>query len=116
MKRRYRIDKSVLAIGTRPKIVDPAYRDSYRHRTCQASRNGVDLCGNPSIGAHVRTGECAGAGTKPSDDLTEALCDECHRDQESSPGPEWWIENVYKPQLRRRYKLWKQRGSTDEYL
>lgn len=103
-----RIDKSQLRFGTRPKVEDDAYRKSYKDSTCAASRNGTDLCGMPSIGAHIRTGEYAGGATKPSDDLTDALCHECHMDQESQPGPEWWLERVYKPQRRRAYREWKQ--------
>lgn len=105
--KRHRIDKSVLAIGTRPKVEDEAYRRSFRDRTCIASYNGVDLCGLAAIGAHVRTGEYAGIGTKPSDDLICPLCDTHHREQESQPGPEWWMEKVLKPQLRRMHREWK---------
>ena len=36
------------------------YRQSYRDATCMASRNGIDLCGLPAVGAYCRTGEYAG--------------------------------------------------------
>lgn len=104
---RKKIDKSKLTFGTRPKVVDEAYRKSYKDSTCCASSNGVDLCGNPAVGAHCRTGELAGIGTKPSDDLTFPLCHECHADQERNIGAGWWLENVLKPQMRRRYREWK---------
>ena len=86
---------------------DAKYLKSYRDLTCIASRCGIELCGSPAIAAHIRTGEISGVGTKPSDDLTAPLCHECHMDQESQPGPEWWLENVFKPMMRGRYKEWK---------
>lgn len=101
-----KIDKSKLKFGTRPKVRDDKYRKSYKDSVCHASRNGVDLCGMPAIGAHCRTGELAGMGTKPSDDLTWPLCNECHADQERNIGAEWWLEKVLKPQMRRRYREW----------
>lgn len=104
------IDKSQLPYGIRRRIDDPEYLDSYRHLTCAASRNGVDLCGADAIPAHIRTGEAGkscGTAQKPDDDLTEALCDHCHRDQEKHIGADWWLENVYKPQRRRAYRRWK---------
>lgn len=104
---RKRIDKSQLLHGTRHKVVDHEYRKSFKDRLCIASDNGVDLCGLPAIGAHVRAGECAGMGTKPSDDLCAALCDEHHRFQEENPGADWWIEYCFKPILRRDYRTWK---------
>lgn len=105
--KRNSINKSQLRFGTKPKVLDEVYRKSYKDRLCAASRNGIDLCAGPAIGAHIRAGEVAGTGTKPSDDLTEALCNECHMDQESHPGEKWWFENVYKPQRRRAYREWK---------
>lgn len=108
--KRPRIDKSVLAIGTRPKIDGKdgkKYRQSFKDRTCEASRDGINLCGRPAIGAHVRVGEYAGTGTKPSDNLICGLCGECHADQEDNQGNWWWIEKVFKPQLRRNYREWK---------
>jgi len=106
MKKRKRIDKSKLAISTRKKIEDNAYRKSFKDRTCEASRDGTNLCGRPAIGAHVRTGEVAGMGTKPSDDLIAALCTDCHRLQEENIGYWWWVEYFLKPQLRRNYREW----------
>lgn len=103
-----KIDKSELKYGTRPKVEDKAYLHSYRDRTCVASRNGIDLCGNPAVGAHVRVGETAGMGTKPGDNLTIPLCWQCHADQEAEPGYRWWVENVLKPMARRQYREWKQ--------
>lgn len=104
--KKYKIDKSQLKFGTRPKIKDDAYLKSYKDRHCLAAPNGIDVCGLPAIAAHVRAGEVAGMGTKPSDDLTYALCTECHRLQEENPGEQWWFENCFKPMLRRKYRGW----------
>ncbi len=101
------VDKSVLEISEPERIVDHEYRQSYRDRTCEASDNGIDLCGKPCIGAHIRAGEYSGGGQKPCDRLTIGLCDDHHRDQEANPGLEWWAKYVWKPSLRRRYREWK---------
>lgn len=107
-----KIDKSALRFGTKGKVEDRKYLDSYKHRTCEASSDGINLCGLPGVAAHIRTGEYAGMGTKPGDDLTVCLCHNHHMDQESQPGSVWWIENVFKPQCRRKYRTWKkQHGS-----
>lgn len=42
---------------------------------------------------------------KASDALTVPLCFRCHMQQEAS-GPEWWIENILKPQLIQEYEDW----------
>lgn len=102
-----KIDKSELKFGVRKRLRDREYLDSYEHEKCSASWNGVDLCSLPCIGAHIRTGLEGGGSLKPDDDLTDGLCDGHHRDQENNPGPEWWMENVYKPQRRRAYRKWK---------
>jgi len=109
-KKRYVINKSQLAIGTRPKVKSDAYRKSFKDRQCEASINGNSRCTEREtvVGAHIRTGECAGIGTKPSDDLIVALCYKHHQEQEDNPGEWWWFENCYKPYLRRRYLNWKQ--------
>lgn len=86
-----------------PKIVDKNYRTSFRGKQCEA-------CGiqdDTIVGAHVRAGEYAGMGTKPSDDLIVALCFHCHAEQESEPGAMWWLNNILKPILRERYVRWK---------
>lgn len=100
------IDKSELPYGIRKRLRDRKYLDSFKSRTCMAS-DYIDLCGRPSVGAHIRTGGEGGAGLKPDDDLVVALCHECHMDQEANPGPEWWIERVFKPMMRRQYRRWK---------
>lgn len=106
--KRYKIDKSVLTYGTRPKVIDEKYRASFRNRVCiAASGDGFSLCGLPSVGAHIRAGEYAGVGTKPSDDLILPLCDRHHREQEASPGAEWFLENIVKPMARRMYREFK---------
>lgn len=100
-----RIDKSVLTHGTPPRVEDEAYRRTAPQHACEAC-----LCPGATgrvVGAHVRTGNEGGAGFKPSDDLLVWLCDVCHADQESKPGPWWWIERIFKPWLRRRYQAWK---------
>lgn len=83
------------------KVRDRKYLDSYEGEACWA-------CGSTgtTVGAHIRDGECAGMGTKPSDDLTIPLCAKCHADQEANRGPWWWLENVLKPIARRRYQVW----------
>lgn len=112
LKKKYTpIDKSKLAISCRKPVRDTAYRKSFRGNSCEASRNGIDLCGETSVdtvvGAHIRTGECSGFGNKPSDDLVIPLCYECHC-HEGSGGLEWYLENIVKPQARRRYREWLQ--------
>lgn len=99
--KRPRIDKSALTFGEPERIRDRRYLDSFAGRACEAcgGHHGV-------IGAHVRTGQAGGASLKPSDHLVVALCHRCHADQEAAPGPEWWLENVFKPLLRRRYAAW----------
>lgn len=113
--KRHRIDKSQLMFGTPERIVNHAYRQSYKDSVCIASRNEIDLCALPAVGAHIRAGEYAGRGQKPSDNLTLPLCDQCHRDQELYQGPqaEWFLENVLKPYLRRRYRRWQRGEITD---
>ena len=93
-----------------PRIKDLAYRKSFRGQPCEASRNGIDLCGLRSVetvvGAHIRVGEYSGMGQKPSDDLILALCHDCHRDESDNPGAEWYLENIVKPMARRRHRSW----------
>ena len=89
------------------RIRDKKYLQSYKDKTCEAAaRGGYELCGKPAVGAHIRVGNEGGRGLKPSDDLTLALCHECHTAQETG-GYEWLVEHILKPQLRRRYKKWK---------
>ena len=49
-----------------PRIKDLAYRKSFRGQPCEASRNGIDLCGLRSVetvvGAHIRVGNIPGWG------------------------------------------------------
>lgn len=104
---RGKIDKSVLKFGIPNSVDDPKYlHGGYIHSTCAASRDGINLCGWPSVGAHCRTGNEGGTAYKPSDDLTCPLCFDCHMDQEANPGSTWWLDHVLKPQMRRRYKDW----------
>ncbi len=98
--------------GTKAKVTDEAYLKTYRDYPCAASDDGVNICGRDSVGCHIRTGEVSGIGTKPGHDLTEGLCHEHHMAQESQPGPEFWIERVYKPQRRRAYREWKMTNQT----
>lgn len=90
-------------------IRDKAYRRSFRDNPCCASRDGINLCGERAldtvVGAHIRTGEHAGIGNKPSDDLIIPLCHECHCNEEEGDA-EWYLENIVKPQARRRYREW----------
>ena len=104
------IDKTKLAIPTKGKIRDEKYLQSYRDRTCIASRNGIDICGLPAIAAHIRVGEVAGIGTKPCDSLTIQLCWECHSSQHNNPEAEWLVNHVLKPMAKRQYREWKNNG------
>ena len=83
-------------------IKDKAYRKSFKDEPCWS-------CGvndGTVVGAHIRWNEHSGMGRKPSDDLIVPLCFRCHADQEDCPGPEYWVERVLKPMLRRRYLNW----------
>ena len=83
-------------------IKDLAYRKSFKGEDCLS-------CGandGTVVGAHMRWNEFSGMGRKPSDALIVPLCGTCHADQEANPGPEWWVENVLKSILRRRYLNW----------
>lgn len=111
MNKKYKIDKSVLAIGEPKRIVDKAYRKSFEHSTCVASRNGTDLCGQDAVGAHMNDEGYSGISQKVSDDEILPLCHWCHTDQHANPGTSWWYHKVLKPQARRRYKNYlKQKG------
>jgi len=109
--RRYKIDKSVLKYGTRKKVEDAGYRRSFKGNPCHASRNGIDLCGELEVetvvGAHINDEEHSGTARKCDDDLIWPLCFTCHTDQTANPGASWWLNNVLKPQARRRYREWK---------
>ena len=84
-------------------IEDPKYRKSFDGETCWS-------CGandGTIVGAHIRWNEFPGTGRKPSDDLIAPLCFDCHQQQESNPGPDWWVQNVLKPIIRKRYQDWR---------
>jgi hypothetical protein len=106
---RGRIDKSALPIGTPPRVEDEAFLRSARHRDCER-------CGCPGstgkvVACHVRAGHEGGTSYKPSDDLVVFMCSACHREQEAQEGADahirWWFEMIFKPMLRRRYRIWK---------
>ena len=82
-----------------PRHEDERYRRSFAGTPCES----CDCEDGTTIPAHVRTGHEGGMGMKPDDQLIVGLCFECHQDQEANPGPEWWVENVFKVWLRRRY-------------
>ncbi|MEM9469975.1 MAG: hypothetical protein AAF988_07410 [Pseudomonadota bacterium] len=105
--KKYKIDKSALKFGEPKRIQDAQYRQSYKGSKCVASRNGIDLCGQDAVGAHMNDEGYAGTGQKVSDDEMLPLCDQCHKDQHAHPGTSWWYHNVLKPQARRRYRNWK---------
>ena len=110
-KRHTPIDKSQLAIPTHKRLVDEKYRKSFQGDSCEASRNGIDLCGERAadtvVGAHINDEEYSGGGQKADDDLLWPLCFECHADQTALPGLSWWGNNVLKPQTRRRDREWR---------
>lgn len=84
-------------------IVDKAYRKSFKDGVCES----CEAQDGTVVGAHVRAGEHAGVGRKPSDDLIVGLCFRCHADQEANPGAEWWLQNVFKKWVRAKYESWK---------
>lgn len=90
------------------RLIDKKYRESFKDSTCEASRDGVNLCGLPAVGAHCNDEEYSGIAQKVTDQLIFPLCHECHLDQHANPGSSWWLNNVLKPQMRRRYRNWKQ--------
>ena len=108
-KKNYVIDKSMLPYGIKRRLEDEEYLKSYDGTTCVASDNGVDECGLPAVGCHIRAyenGISCGTGEKPDDNLTEALCQRHHTEQGNDE--KWfWIQKVYKPQRRRAYREWK---------
>lgn len=115
MKRKS-IDKSQLLYGARPRQEDAKYLNAYKDWFCVASRNGIDLCGNNAVGAHIRVTNHAGAGKKPDDMDTIPLCSECHADQHSwHDEAEWFTKHVLLPMARRRYRRWK-RGQFQELI
>jgi len=109
-KRGVSVDKSVLAIPTKKRIVDHEYRKSFKGVPCEASRNDIDLCGERAIetvvGAHINDEEYSGTGQKADDSGLWPLCYDCHFFQTNQPGASWWLNNVLKPMARRRYRDW----------
>ncbi|GEM_PF-1449646 len=100
-----RIDKSALAFGEPERIRDRAYLDSAHGRACECCGQ---LWHGAVVAAHINTEQAGGKGLKAGDDLTLALCAECHRQCDTDPrGVAVWItENIVKPFLRRRYRAW----------
>lgn len=96
-----------LPYGKKEKLRDPKYLKSYADRACIASRDGTNLCGLPSVGAHIRVGSNAGMGSKPPDNETIPLCWQCHTDSHQGPEAEWLVMNVLKPMARRQYREYK---------
>jgi len=84
-----------------PRMKNRKYLDSYQSAECVVCGNNYGV-----IGAHIRTGHEGGTGRKPDDDLTLPLCFEHHQQQEASPGPKWWLDNIVKPMARQRYQEW----------
>ena len=92
-----------MLIPKTPTVRDRKYLDSFGDEACWC-------CGAQDgtvVGAHIRAGELAGMGRKPSDDLVIPLCHRCHMHQEEHPGAEWWLENILKPITRRKYEMWR---------
>jgi hypothetical protein len=98
-----RIDKAALHFGEPPRIRDRKWLDTFEHKECWncGRRDGT------VVAAHIRWGLAGGTALKPSDDLVVPLCGVCHGDQESNPGPEWWVECL-KNYVRSIYRAWKQ--------
>lgn len=85
-----------------PRFRDPAYLKSANGRECDVCR-----AVGTTVFAHMRAGNEGGMGLKPSDMLGSFLCFDCHTEQESQPGLEWWGENVLKPLMIERYGKWR---------
>ena len=105
-----------MLIPKKKRIVDEAYRKSFKDSVCQASRDGINICGQPAIGAHINTEEYAGIGQKADDDLIFPLCHECHLAQHKDDNASWWLNNVLKPQARLRYRRFKQGEKINEKI
>lgn len=100
------IDKSKLKFGIPEKIDDEQYRKAHSEFTCIASRDGFNLCGRPSVLAHIKAGKAGGMATKPPIHDSLPLCWECHHDSHQVPENEWLVVNVLLPQRRRAYRKW----------
>lgn len=98
--------KEALRIKERPRYRNKKYLKAFKDMTCIASKNGFDMCGEPAVGAHIRTGNEGGVGLKPDDCLCHPLCDECHKLQHSMSEEKFIIEYIYKPMIRRMFLLW----------
>ena len=84
---------------------DQAYLDWIRTQDCLK-------CGTSGPGmdaAHMRTGQQAGMGRKPSDTMVAPLCRQCHTEQEANPGADWWMINVVPTLMGERYQQWRGR-------
>ena len=94
-----------LAVRARYPAAETWWTDKHRegYRCVRAK---LVLEDGTTVAAHVRAGHEGGVGLKPSDDLTVFLCFQCHMEQESQPGAEWWFENIFKPWLKERYLRW----------
>ena len=89
--KRPRIDKSVLTHGVPYKVEDRQYLDSFKGRACES-------CGRVDgtvVAAHISWDSHVSHSQKADDRRTVALCFACHQQQESRPGPEWWMRMVY---------------------
>ena len=107
--------KKALASKDRPRYRNRKYLDSFKNAHCIASDNKIDMCCEPAIPAHIRTGHEGSTGSKPDDCLTHPLCDRHHKEQHAciENGAEAWfiIERIYKPMIRRMFTLWYQENN-----
>lgn len=94
------VDKSVLMFGEERRIVDQAYRDSAKDRSCAWPG-----CPNPPVLAHIRAGLKGGASLKPGDDCSEFLCTD-HNTASDTDGVWFWLA-LYVEQRRAAYRAWK---------
>lgn len=103
----------MLPFGIERRYEDPAYLAAYDGSTCVASDDKKNLCGKPSVGAHIsvnENGKTRGAGMKTHDYWTLPLCHEHHLRQEDNPGSDWWVDHVLKPMAYQRFLTQKRKA------
>ena len=86
------------------RVDDPAYRRSARGRNCAVH----DCYGEGVVLAHIATVSNSGMGMKSSDDESDFLCFEHHREMDQFLGlrAEWIVEKLYLPGRRGAYQRW----------
>lgn len=106
-----KIDKSVLTFGVETRVVDEAYRRSFKGRECMVSPSHDTTT---VVGCHPRVAGAGAMGAKPSDSLLIPLCHGCHDELDQRAKSDdwqgaaiWLVKKILFPMLRLRYELWK---------